>query len=137
MQRFSIKQLSSMFRTNRETVEKRASHLGLKYEDGENGAKLYDIFEIAQLRPPPARSEGAMSLEEVRTREATARAEGLEMDNARKRRELANVDELMAAQNVLFDEIAAIVKKSKMNDAEKEDCLSVISSVPRKCWGEF
>ena len=85
MQRFSIKQLSSMFRTNRETVEKRASHLGLKYEDGDNGAKLYDIYEIAQLRPPPARSEGAMSLEEARTREATARAEGLETAGACQR----------------------------------------------------
>ncbi len=133
----SIREIAAMVGTNRETVGKRIAQLGLVEKDGEKGAKLYDTRALLRLIPPTAATEGAASLEEARIRSENAKAEKTELEIAKMKQELASVDELMASQNAVFDEIATIVKKSGMSDADKEDVLSAISAVPRKCWGDF
>jgi hypothetical protein len=41
---------------------------------------------------------------------------------------------VLSAQNEIFDNIAAIIKKSTMSDADKEDCLGEIGKAAR-IWG--
>ena len=133
----SIQEIAAIAGTNRETVGKRIAQFGLLEQEGPKGAKLFDTRALIQLKPPPSRGEGASTLEEARIRSEIAKAENYELDALRKRGELASVDELLAAQNMILDEISALVKKSSMSDVEKEDCLSMLAGIPKKCWGEI
>jgi DNA-binding transcriptional regulator YiaG len=135
----SVKELSAIAGTNRETVQKRADQLGLVAVPGEKGAKLYDSRYLLQLIPTPTRaskseadgeSEGA-TLEEARIRSELAKAEKTELEIEKMKGSLADVSELLSSQNAIFDEISAIVKKSAMTDNEKEDCLSSMSKAVR------
>lgn len=134
----SIQELAAIAATNRETVKKRADQLGLEPVDGEKGSKRYDSRSLLQLRPAPSRygsGDGVtMNPEEARARKDAAQAEKTELEVARLKGELADVGELLEAQNSIFDEVAAVIKKSRLEDAEKEDLLSIIGSVPAKCW---
>ncbi len=47
---FSLRQLASMFNVTRETIERRALTMGLKYEYTDGGSKLYHIADIAALK---------------------------------------------------------------------------------------
>jgi len=132
-----IQQIAAIAGTNRETVGKRAAQLNLQPIDGEKGAKLYDTRALLRLIPPPSRSEGAVTLEEARIRSENAKARLSELQIAEKEGLLADVAELLSRQNILFDELSSIVKKSTMTEAEKEDALSILSSAPRACWGDF
>ena len=139
--KLSVNQLATLVRADRATVQRRADQLGLEVTPGPKHAKLYNSWELLQLVPIPTKAsagiEGASTLEEARIRQTLADAEVKELTAKKLRGELADVSEVMAAQNDLFDQIAAIIKKSEIKETDKEDILSVISEVPRKVWGDF
>jgi hypothetical protein len=131
----SIKELSAIAGTNRETVEKRAAQLGLIPQDGPRNAKLYDTRAILQLVPIPSRygetEGGRETRDQAAARKDSALADKTELEVARLRGDLAPVSELMEAQNAIFEQVAAIVKKSALTDADKEDILSAIAGSAR------
>jgi len=131
----SVKELSAIAGTNRETVQKRADQLGLIAIPGDKGAKLYDSRALVQLIPPPTRGgihgAEAASLEEARIRQTQADADLKELQAEKLRGSLADISEVMEAQNSIFDQLAAIVKKSAMTEVEKEDALSAMSAAFR------
>lgn len=128
----SVNQLASLVGADRATVIRRADQLGLLPRDGEKGAKLYDSRSLLQLVPLPSRgTEGAATKEEAQIRQITADAKLKELQSAKLEGVLADVSELLAAQNEIFDQLAAIVKKSSLADAEKEDILSAMAQAVR------
>jgi len=132
----SIKEISAIAGTNRETVEKRANQLGLIHKDGEKGAKLYDTRAILQLVPCPSRgSEGAETKEEAQIRQILADAKLKELQSQKLEGDLAPVSEILTLQNSIFDSIAAIIKKSSLPEDDKADILENISSAARN-WAE-
>lgn len=132
----SIREISSIAGTNRETVEKRANQLGLLPKDGEKGAKLYDTRAILQLVPCPTRgSEGAETKEEAQIRQILADAKLKELQSQKLEGDLAPVSEILTLQNSIFDSIAAIIKKSSLPEDDKADILENISSAARN-WAE-
>lgn len=132
----SIKEISAIAGTNRETVEKRANQLGLIPKDGEKGAKLYDTRAILQLVPCPTRgSEGAETKEEAQIRQILADAKLKELQSQKLEGDLAPVSEILTLQNSIFDSIAAIIKKSSLPEDDKADILENISSAARN-WAE-
>lgn len=132
----SIKEISAIAGTNRETVEKRANQLGLIHKDGEKGAKLYDTRAILQLVPCPSRgSEGAETKEEAQIRQILADAKLKELQSQKLEGDLAPVSEILTLQNAIFDSIAAIIKKSALSDDDKADILDNISIAARN-WSQ-
>lgn len=139
----SINEIAKLVRNDRATVARRAEELRLIPVDGkgigENKAKLYDTHELLQLVPLPSRTPKsvkgeATNSEDARTRSLNANAEKTELEVEKMKGNLADVGEVLAAQNEIFDNIAAIIKKSSMPDADKEDCLGEIGKVAR-IWG--
>jgi hypothetical protein len=132
----SIREISAIAGTNRETVEKRANQLGLIPKDGERGAKLYDTRAILQLVPCPTKgSEGAETKEEAQIRQILADAKLKELQSQKLEGDLAPVSEILTLQNSIFDSIAAIIKKSSLPEDDKADILENISSAARN-WAE-
>jgi hypothetical protein len=116
------------------TVRKRAENLGLPYEDGPKGAKLYDTRKLLRLVEERQRNEsitGGESLEEAKIRQTLADAEVKELTAKKLKGQLASVTDLLEAQNAILDKIAAIIKKSSMSDDDKEDALSAMSEAGR------
>lgn len=132
----SIREISAIAGTNRETVEKRANQLGLVPKDGEKGAKLYDTRAILQLVPCPTRgSEGAETKEEAQIRQILADAKLKELQSQKLEGDLAPVSEILILQNSIFDSITAIIKKSALSEDDKADILENIATVARR-WSE-
>ena len=132
----SIREISAIAGTNRETVEKRANQLGLIPKDGDKGAKLYDTRAILQLVPCPTRgSEGAETKAEAQIRQILADAKLKELQSQKLEGDLAPVSEILTLQNSIFDSIAAIIKKSSLPEDDKADILENISSAARN-WAE-
>lgn len=133
MSLLSIKQLSELVGTNRETVSKHAAGIGLVPVDGEKGAKLYDSRKMLRLVGLPSRESigGGESLEEAKIRQTLADAEVKELTAKKLKGQLASVTDLLEAQNAILDKIAAIIKKSSMSDDDKEDALSAMSEAGR------
>jgi hypothetical protein len=133
----SINEIAKLVRNDRATVVRRAEELRLMPIDGDgigdNKAKLYETHDLLQLVPLPSRSGGgeADTLNEARIRSENAKAEKTELEVEKMKGNLADVSELLAAQNEIFDNIAAIIKKSSMPESDKEDCLSEISKAAR------
>lgn len=132
----SVKEISAIVGSNRETVQKRCDQLGLIPVDGPKSAKLYDTRALITLVPLPSRGGGASdvdgsTLEEARIRQTLADAEVKELTAKKLRGDLADVSELLASQNDIFDQLAAIVKKSNLADTEKEDILSAMAKAVR------
>ena len=138
----SINEIAKLVRNDRATVARRAEELRLIPVDGkgigDNKAKLYETHELLHLVPLPSRAakgnEGADTLEDARIRSENAKAEKTELEVEKMKGNLADVAEVLAAQNEIFDNIAAIIKKSSMPDADKEDCLGEIGKAAR-IWG--
>jgi uncharacterized protein YlxW (UPF0749 family) len=139
----SINEIAKLVRNDRATVARRAEELRLIPEDGkgigDNKAKLYDTHQLLQLVPLPSRSSksessNADTLEDARIRSENAKAEKTELEVEKMKGNLADVGEVLSAQNEIFDNIAAIIKKSTMSDADKEDCLGEIGKAAR-IWG--
>jgi hypothetical protein len=133
MSLLSIKQLAELVGTNRETVSKHATGIGLVPADGEKGAKLYDSRKLLRLVALPSRESigGGESLEEAKIRQTLADAEVKELTAKKLKGQLASVTDLLEAQNAILDKIAAIIKKSSMSDDDKEDALSAMSEAGR------
>jgi hypothetical protein len=133
----SINEIAKLVRNDRATVVRRAEELRLMPIDGDgigdNKAKLYETHDLLQLVPLPSRSGGgeADTLNEARIRSENAKAEKTELEVEKMKGNLADVSELLAAQNEIFDNIAAIIKKSSMPESDKEDCLSEIGKAAR------
>jgi hypothetical protein len=142
----SVKEISAIAGTNRETVQKRADQLGLIPQPGEMNAKLYDTRALLRLVPSPSRygEEGdggdpmlaMLSAEDARKRRDLADAKLKEVELEKRLGNLADISELMAAQNALFDNLVAIIKKSPMTEADKEDCLSSLAGAARQ-WADI
>ena len=135
----SVNELASIVGADRATVQRRADQLGLVHQDGQKQAKLYDSRTLLQLVPLPSRSSSidsdSSTLEEARIRQTVADARCKELTAQKLEGSLADVAELMEAQNTIIDTLAAIVKKSALSDNEKEDILSAFSQAAR-AWAE-
>jgi hypothetical protein len=135
----SINELASIVGADRATVQRRADQLGLIHKDGQKQAKLYDSRTLLQLVPLPSRSSSidsdSATLEEARIRQTVADARCKELTAQKLEGSLADVAELMEAQNTIIDTLSAIVKKSALSDNEKEDILSAFSQAART-WAE-
>lgn len=135
----SINELASIVGADRATVQRRADQLGLVHKDGQKQAKLYDSRTLLQLVPLPSRSSSidsdSATLEEARIRQTVADARCKELTAQKLEGSLADVAELMEAQNTIIDTLSAIVKKSALSDNEKEDILSAFSQAART-WAE-
>jgi hypothetical protein len=135
----SINELAGIVGADRATVQRRADQLGLVHQDGQKQAKLYDSRTLLQLVPLPSRSSSidsdSSTLEEARIRQTVADARCKELTAQKLEGSLADVAELMEAQNTIIDTLAAIVKKSALSDNEKEDILSAFSQAART-WAE-
>jgi hypothetical protein len=135
----SINELASIVGADRATVQRRADQLGLAHKDGQKQAKLYDSRTLLQLVPLPSRSSSidsdSATLEEARIRQTVADARCKELTAQKLEGSLADVAELMEAQNTIIDTLSAIVKKSALSDNEKEDILSAFSQAART-WAE-
>jgi len=138
----SISEIADLVSADRRTVERRAGQLGLVAVPGPKQAKLYDSRELLMLVPPPELSSaaaaddtGTATLEEARIRETVAKADKYELEAKKLRGILAPVDELLEAQNALFDDLGAAVKKSTLSDDEKSDLLDSMIATARR-WSE-
>jgi hypothetical protein len=135
----SVNRIALLVGADRATVVRRAEALGLAPEDGPKQAKLYETKAILQLVPIPTRTtsdDGAGStFEDARIRETLAKAKKTEIEIERLEGILAPVTDLMEAQNALFDDIGAIIKKSALSDDEKSDLLDAMIAAARK-WAE-
>lgn len=76
-----------------------------------------------------------LSAEDARKRRDLADAKLKEAELEKRLGNLADVGEIMAAQNSLFDDLAANIKQFKVSDAEKENCLSVLAGAARQ-WAD-
>ena len=126
----SINELASLVGADRLTVKRRADQLGLQCQEGGRGAMLYDSRALLQLVPPPSRiaSDGdAVTLEEARIRQTLADAKVKELAAAKAEGLLADVEELLEAQNGIFDLVIGAIKASSLTDDEKEDMLGMIA----------
>ena len=129
----SVKEIAAWLSLARETVQRRADDLGLIHVTGDKSAKLYETKEIAALKPLPTRSgDGESTLEEARIRQTLADAKEKELTALKLESVLADVSEVMAAQNDLFDSIAVLIKRSSMTPQEKEEILESISNIARE-----
>ena len=126
----SINELASLVGADRLTVKRRADQLGLEAKDGKQGAMLYDSRALLQLVPPPYRSgtdATGLTREQAAARKDMALAEKTELEVARLKGRLADVDELLEAQNEFMDIVIGAIKSSSLTDDEKEDMLGMIS----------
>jgi hypothetical protein len=135
----SINEMHLFTGFDRGTIQRRADALGLIHEDGPKHSKLYDVKDLLQLVPAPTRhgstDDGSSTLEEARIRQTVADARCKELTAQKLEGSLADVAELMEAQNTIIDTLSAIVKKSALSDNEKEDILSAFSQAART-WAE-
>ena len=132
--KLSVNEIATMLGVDRATVLRRAEALGIEFEHGPHRAKLFQTREIMQLVPVPLRSSTAhddATLEEAKIRQTMADAEVKELTAQKLKGNLADVGEVMEAQNDILDQVLAIIKKSAMSDNDKEDCLSSISKAAR------
>jgi len=126
----SINEIASIVGADRATVKRRADQFGLAGQEGEKNSVCYDTRILLQLVPAPSRNgdtgEG-VTLEEARIRQTVADARVKEFAAAKAEGLLADIDELLAAQNSIFDVVIGQVKASSMTEDEKEDCLSAMA----------
>jgi hypothetical protein len=97
---------------------------------------LGHCFNSSRFHPGSSdRVETQPRLEEARIRQTVADARCKELTAQKLEGSLADVAELMEAQNTIIDTLSAIVKKSALSDNEKEDILSAFSQAAR-AWAE-
>ena len=130
----SVNKIASLVGANHGTVQKRADQLGLKAKSGERGANLYDTRALVQLVPSPSSvTDGILpSLEQARTENTVADTKLKNLQAAKLEGVLADVTEIVEEQQALFEDMAAIIKKSNLGDTEKEDILNSIVEATRR-----
>lgn len=129
----SVNELASIVGADRATVIRRADQLGLVPEDGPKSAKLYETRVILQLVPIPTRNSSADSstLEEARIKQTLADARVKELTAQKLEGTLADVEELLLAQNEIFADVAALIKRSGIAQNEKEEIFEKIAEAAR------
>jgi hypothetical protein len=129
----SVNELASLIGADRATVIRRADQLNLVPDDGPKGAKLYETRQLLQLVPIPTRNSSADSstLEEARIKQTLADARVKELTAQKLEGTLADVEELLMAQNEIMDDVAALIKRSSMAQNEKEEILEKITEAAR------
>lgn len=132
----SVNKIASFVGADRRTVQLRADQMGLVAQEGEKGAKLYDSRTLAQLVPAPSAptdSDGVLpTLEQARTENTVADTKLKNLQAAKLEGVLADVTEIVEEQQALFEDMAAIIKKSNLGDTEKEDILNSIVEATRR-----
>ena len=124
----SVREISDFSGFSRDALTTRVKRWGLK------GADIC-FKAFFDLKPLDAGHASKISLEDQRTLESEQATRLKKLQADEKEGILADVEALMEAQNELHEGIAAIVKRSGLPEAEKEDILTAIRDHAAK-WGE-
>lgn len=112
----SVRELANITGYSRDAINMRVKRWGL----GSNP----DPKRILQLIPLDQDHEERLSLEQQRTEESRENTRLKKLAADKLEAKLADVDELMAAENELFSGILAIIKTSELSEDRKEDIYS-------------
>ena len=103
---------------DRASITRRAKRFELGKE-----VSCKDLFD---LKPLDVAHERKMTLEAARTELAIEDARLKRLHAEKIEGKLADVDELMAAENGLLEGIAGVIKASPLDDSRKEDIFTAI-----------
>lgn len=134
----SINEIATIVGADRATIIRRAEQLSIPVEDGPKNAKLIDTRKILQIVPPPtkmATEDEEATYEQARIRETQAKAKKTEIEIEKLLGRFVDVEELLEAQNALFDIIGTGIKKSELSDEKKEDFLELLTTHIRQWAG--
>tara|TARA_R110000782_G_C14805709_1_gene412293 strand:- start:1947 stop:2339 length:393 start_codon:yes stop_codon:yes gene_type:complete len=124
----SIRELSDLTGFSRDALTARAKRFGLDMDN-------LNPKSLLMLKPLDEQHARGLSLEQQRTAESFENTRLKKLQADEKDRQLANVDQLIEAENDLHEGIAAIVKSSELSDDNKEDVLSLIRDHCKR-WAE-
>ena len=129
----SLNEIASIIGADRATVIRRADQLGLETVPGKGQAKLVETRLLLQLVPIPTRNStgDSSTLEEARIKQTLADARVKELTAQKLEGTLADVEEVLAAQNEIMDDVAAMIKASGLTQNEKEEILGRIADAAR------
>lgn len=93
--------------------------------------------DIFSLKPLDEKHANKISLEEARTELAIEDTRLKRLQAEKIEGQLADVDQLMEAENQLFEGIAAIIKSSQLEQSKKDDIYTLIRDHGRKWQTSF
>lgn len=117
----SIRELETITGFSRDAITRRKKRFGL----GDD----FLLREICDLKPLDEAQAEMMSLEEARTLDTQAATKLKDRQIAELDGRLADVDELLASEAQCFEKIAAIIKRSRLDNSAKEDLFDEIRTV--------
>ena len=123
----TINKIADFTGFDRAAITRRVKRFGL-----EKDINPKDIFN---LKPLDQAHENKITLEAARTDLAIEDTRLKRLQAEKIEGQLADVDQLMEAENRLLEGIAAIVKASPLDDSRKEDIFTAIRDHGRK-WEE-
>jgi len=91
--------------------------------------------DIFTLKPLDEKHANKISLEEARTELAIEDTRLKRLQAEKIEGQLADVDQLLEAENALFEGLASIIKSSEIEQAKKDDIYTLIRDHGRK-WEE-
>ena len=108
---------------SRDAIRKRFDLFGL--------GKKADPREVFMLKPLEEKSNSG-TLEEARMRQAEADAHLKELQAEKLQAVLAPVEEVRAEITTLLDQLSAVIRKSPLDEEDKQDCLVAMSDIAKK-----
>lgn len=102
--------------------------------------KRFDLFGLGKTADPREvfalktleENKDSGSLEEARKRQAEADAHLKELQAQKLQSILAPVDDLRAELSTLFDSISAVIRKSNLDEDDKQDVLTQMSDIVKE-----
>ena len=122
-----IRELARVTGFSRDAIRARVS----KFNLGDDP----DPKRIFKLIPLSDEQERKVSLEESRTELAVQQARVARLNAEKMEGRLADVDELMTAENELLEGIASIIRSSDLDDGRKDDIFTAIRDHGRR-WAD-
>ena len=129
----SLNEIASIIGADRATVIRRVDQLGIEVTPGKGQAKMVETRLLLQLVPIPTRNStgDSSTLEEARIRQTVADARVKELTAQKLEGTLADVEEVLAAQNEIMSDVAGMIKASGLTQNEKEEILGRIADAAR------
>ena len=93
--------------------------------------KRADPREVLVLKPLDETDKSG-TLEEARMRQAEADAHLKELQAEKLQAVLAPVEEVRAEITTLLDQLSAVIRKSPLDEEDKQDCLVAMSDIAKK-----
>lgn len=128
--RASLRVLCKLSSTDAGDAKVELDQAGIKSKPGPKGADLYPLLPAMRLLV--GRKSAVKTVQEsiIERNTEAARKDRLTCDKLESI--LADTSELMAAENELFEMIAATIRTSELSEARKEDIFSAMRAVGRK-----